>query len=331
MEQVAISVIVPIYNVESYVLGCLESIQNQTFQNFEVICIDDGSTDNSGQIADDFCLKDKRFSLIRQKNKGLSCARNVGLDSARGRYICFVDSDDYLHPNALEIMYTIIQEKQTDVVSMLPMKTTEMYPVSFPVFKNPFSKVQIITDPLKAFLSRRDIITGVWTRLYKKDVLNDIRFIEGIYFEDIPFTIQIMTTIHSMAFIPLELYYYYTNSNSIMRSSFTIKKIQSYITVIQKIYNYIQMNHPSNLSIIRRYVLNKRLKMMMNQAVRKQKDISVQYQLFSEMQKSIPDLYHLGMISYEGLKLHHRIALFLLLHNHPDAACRWMRLFTKSA
>lgn len=327
MKSVAISVIVPIYNVESYVLGCLTSIQNQTFRDFEVICIDDGSTDNSAQIAADFCTKDNRFSLIRQENKGLSGARNTGLDAAQGQYIYFIDSDDYLHPQALEIMYDVIQEQKTDVVNIQLIKTKEHYPVDFTVFKKPYPKIQEIDNPFGAFVSRREIATGVCTRLYKKIILDDIRFIEGIYFEDIPFTIQVMARISKMSYIPLPLYYYYTNPNSIMRSSFTEEKVRSYFRVIQEIYNYIQKNHPDYLPLVRRKVLNKRVKMMMNQAVRKQKDSEKQYQLFQGMQNQLSNFYVSGIISYKGLKLYHKIALFLLLHNCPKAACRWMRLF----
>ncbi len=327
MKSVAISVIVPIYNVESYVLGCLTSIQNQTFRDFEVICIDDGSTDKSGQIASDFCSKDKRFYLIRQENKGLSGARNTGLDAARGRYVYFVDSDDYLHPQALEIMYDVIQEQKTDVVNIQLLKTKERYPVDFSVFEKPCAKAQVIDNPFLAFVSRREIATGVWTRLYKKTVLDDIRFIDGIYFEDIPFTIQVMMTIPKMSYIPLPLYYYYANPNSIMRSSFTEKKVQSYFKVIYEIHNYVQKNHPDCLPFVQCNVLNKRVKMMINQAVRKQKDSEKQYLLFQRMQKQLSDFYISGIISYKGLKLYHKIALFLLLHNYPKAACRWMRLF----
>ena len=327
MDIVSISVIVPIYNVESHVTGCLTSIQNQTFGDFEVICIDDGSTDNSGQIAADFCAKDKRFSLIHQKNKGLSGARNTGLQAARGTYVCFVDSDDYLHPQALEILYTAIQEQKTDMANMQLVKTTEVYPPSFPVFQKPYPIPQLITDPLSAFLSRRDVMTSVCTRLYRKTLLDSIRFIEGIYFEDVPFTIQVMSKAHSLSFVPAALYYYYANPTSIMRSSFSTAKVASYITVIQSVYDYIQTHRPSDLPAVRRDILNKRVKMMMNQAVRKQKDRAVRHRLFQAMSQQLRPLYEAGVISYDGLKLRHKIALFLLLHHKPRAACRWMGLF----
>ncbi|MBO4654863.1 MAG: glycosyltransferase family 2 protein [Bacteroidales bacterium] len=105
----AISIIVPVYKVEQYLRRCLDSIQNQTFTDWECILIDDGSPDNSGSICDEYAQKDKRFRVIHQENKGVSAARNAGLNVARGEWISFVDSDDYLYPDALKDLFGAIQ------------------------------------------------------------------------------------------------------------------------------------------------------------------------------------------------------------------------------
>ena len=110
-----ISIIVPVYNVEKYIDKCIKSILEQTYKNLQIILIDDGSQDKSGQICDEYELQDNRIEVIHKKNGGLSDARNLGIKKARGEYIGFVDSDDYISKNMYEDMYKIIQEKDSDV------------------------------------------------------------------------------------------------------------------------------------------------------------------------------------------------------------------------
>lgn len=114
--MIELSIIVPVYNVESHLPKCLESILNQTFRDFEVILIDDGSTDNSGVICDEYCKNDYRFKVVHQLNKGVSSARNVGLEIAEGKYLGFVDADDWIEPTMYEKMISIAKMKEYDVV-----------------------------------------------------------------------------------------------------------------------------------------------------------------------------------------------------------------------
>ena len=110
-----ISIIVPVYNVEKYLSRCLDSILVQTYRDFELILVDDGSTDRSGAICDEYASRDERIKLIRQSNQGLSVARNVGLDAARGDYIGFVDSDDYIHPETYQILLDALLKYDADL------------------------------------------------------------------------------------------------------------------------------------------------------------------------------------------------------------------------
>ena len=111
-----ISVIVPVYNVEEYLDVCLDTIIMQTFKDFEVICVDDGTQDSSGEILDKYALFDKRIKVIHQENKGLSGARNTGVEAANGEYIMFVDSDDYISPLMLENLYKNVKQNKSDFV-----------------------------------------------------------------------------------------------------------------------------------------------------------------------------------------------------------------------
>ena len=116
MSQPQISVIIPVYNVEQYLSKCLESIINQTLQDIEIICINDGSTDNSLQILEEYAQKDSRMIVINQENQGVGVARNKGLEIARGDYIWFVDSDDYVERNGLDYVYEKSKENNADIV-----------------------------------------------------------------------------------------------------------------------------------------------------------------------------------------------------------------------
>ena len=117
-----ISVIIPVYNVENYLDECIQSVLQQTYKNLEIILVDDGSTDNSGVICDEYKDKDTRITVLHQKNGGISKARNVGIEYAHGEYIGFVDSDDFIHPQMYELLYAAIHKEQTDVA---PCKTEE--------------------------------------------------------------------------------------------------------------------------------------------------------------------------------------------------------------
>ena len=111
-----ISIIVPVYNVEKYVAECIESIIKQTYQNLEILLIDDGSTDNSGKICDKYAEKDKRIKIIHKENGGVSSARNLGLDLAQGEYIAFIDSDDFVSNKYIESLYSAIEHKDAEIV-----------------------------------------------------------------------------------------------------------------------------------------------------------------------------------------------------------------------
>ena len=322
-----ISVIVPIYNVEEYVLGCLKSVAKQTFDDFECICVDDGSTDNSGKIADDFALSDKRFSVIHQKNGGLSDARNTGMKNATGDWIFFLDSDDYLHPQTLEILLDTALKNAVNVVNCGSQNTSDKYKEILEQVNITNCKISIIKNPLESFLTKRAIKTGACFRLYKKSLIEKIPFIKGIHFEDIPFTTQLMNEIEKMAFVDAPLYYYYKNPNSIMRSDFSKEKIASYDKIIRHLAEYFKRSAPAKFDFVQKHLFNQRVKMMLNQCIRKQKDKEKQLELFECAQKVIQLLYSEKLISYQGLKIKHKITLWLILNKKASYALRWGRLF----
>jgi hypothetical protein len=176
-------------------------------------------------------------------------------------------------------------------------------------------------------MTKREVITGTPIRLYPKQLLDKIRFIEGIYFEDVPFTTMVMASIQKFALCDTPLYYYYENPISTMRSSFTAQKVASYDTVIRTVYHYIRENRPDDLANVQRFILNARFKMMVNQSYRKQKNTALRHELFQDIQKRVSALYHDSMISYAGLKMKHRLCLWFLLKGKPRIAETVLKVF----
>ena len=183
-----ISIIVPIYNEEKYVKQCLESLINQDFDEYEIICIDDHSTDNSNQIVREFQKISNRIKLIlHSSNQGLSSARNTGLKAAHGEYVLFVDSDDMLLDNALKIIYKNMQENELDILSFDYKQIVEKN-----VYAPHYKKCAVLGEVCSGresfckHVELNDTRVMVWLRCYKRKFLmdNDIWFCKGIYFED---------------------------------------------------------------------------------------------------------------------------------------------------
>ncbi|MBO7244457.1 MAG: glycosyltransferase [Alphaproteobacteria bacterium] len=320
MTQPLISVIVPIYNVETYLKGCLESILHQTEPNFEAILVDDGSTDRSGLIADEYARKDPRFKVIHQENKGLSGARNTGLKVAEGIYVAFLDSDDYWHPEFLRVMSQTAQKERADLVVCKLQHTDKFYHQMSVSHALPNFKIQRFYKPLDGFLENKDLASNVCVKLHRREAIQNLFFKEGIYFEDVLFSTLEMSQIKYAVYVNVPLYYYFANPQSIMRSSFTDEKVESYVITIFELYQYFKANKPAYLKKVQKQIINKRVKMCMNQAIRKQRSNYRSQMLFVKMAQEFKILYREGIISFDGLKVHQKMALALLIHNNPKAA-----------
>lgn len=196
-----VSIIIPVYNVEKYLLRCLESVKNQKFINIEVILVDDGSTDKSGNICDEFCKSNDRFSVIHKKNAGLGYARNTGLDYASGKYVLFIDSDDYIEANMIENMMQDIKEANADTCiggfKRIYDKTTIVQQNRFAgcTFENEEIKNEVLVRMLGVDKIKNDFIEmSVWKVLFSLDIIrhNNIRFPSEREFisEDIIFDLE---------------------------------------------------------------------------------------------------------------------------------------------
>ena len=219
-----ISVVVPIYNTSKYLPRCLNSIINQTYKNLEIICINDGSTDNSLSILQNYAQKDSRIKITTQKNAGLSAARNTGITKSTGKYITFVDSDDEISHNMLEKLLVSLQKNDADI-SVCSFK--EIYPDGKITHFNKVSSAQTYTteQSLKAMLQEQGFMLSATMKLFLTTYFKNIQFPIGKLHEDIGTTYKLIMRAHRVTFVPEELYFYHHHGESITSKKFDERKL----------------------------------------------------------------------------------------------------------
>ena len=235
-KQNLISVIVPIYNVEKYLKQCLDSIINQTYKNLEIILIDDGSTDNCGKICDDYALKDNRIKVIHKQNGGLSSARNIGLDTAKGEYIGFIDSDDYIEKDMYENMHNTALKTNTKLVICNWFKgNTNKWDKN----KNfPDKNILTTNEALEFFYN--DMY--VWNKLYKKDIVKKLRFIET-FAQDVLYTFVAFKRAKIISCLNKHKCYYRTNPKSRQHTKKFRKDFLFFLKVLNIELEYAEINN----------------------------------------------------------------------------------------
>ena len=247
-----ITIVIPIYNVENYLHKCVTSVINQTYTNLEIILVDDGSPDKCGEICDEYEKLDKRIKVIHKTNGGLSDARNAGIDIATGKYISFIDSDDYIDQDYVEFLYNQISkyntrmaicshrvlydtgkiiEKQTDEVSILDSKTV-----------------------LERILYDEDIDLSTWAKLYDINLFKDIRFPKGRLYEDSATTYLLIDQCKKISIESKSKYNYVIRRSSITNNKFTAKKMDL-ITSTEEMADYIITKYPDLKSAAERRVM----------------------------------------------------------------------------
>ena len=212
-----ISVIVPIYNVEKYLNRCIDSILNQTYRNLEIILVDDGSTDRSSEICLARSKEDTRIKVFRKKNGGLSDARNYGLDRSCGKYVFFIDSDDYIATDCIMRLYRNLKNTESDISTILfyPFNENEI-----PFSKMGTNRAYDNEKALEQLLYRRRCTTSAWGKLYDARLFDGIRYPVGKICEDLPTTYKIFAKAKKIAIDDSKLYYYLQRKDSIIRSEF---------------------------------------------------------------------------------------------------------------
>ena len=232
-----VSMIVPVYQVEKYIAQCIESVLNQTFQNFELILIDDGSKDKSGIICDSYAEMDDRILVIHTENRGAAAARNTGLERASGRYITFLDGDDYLAENMIARLYEVIEHSEYDVVvcdflNLLPDEKDN--------FSLHLKDMEVSgRDVLAHWKIQKNygVWTVVWNKIYTREILENLRFPEGKYFEDEFFSDQLYLRCSSIRVIPDVLCLHRVLASSTMNT----QKAENYLDLLDALQERLKI------------------------------------------------------------------------------------------
>ena len=226
LEQPLISIIVPVYKVEKYLKRCVDSILTQTYQNIEVILVDDGSPDNCGAICDKYKETDNRVFVIHKKNGGLSDARNVAIPLAKGEYISFIDSDDWISPYYVEHLYEAVAKCDADMgiswfENVFEGKILQSKP------EKPLSNYESLTaeECLKKLLYQNGVEVCAWGKLYNTAIIQDLRYPVGKLYEDIPVTYEAVKRSKKISVIGNVDYYYFQRTDSIQNVAFNDRKM----------------------------------------------------------------------------------------------------------
>lgn len=245
-----ISVIVPVYNIEKYIQQCIESIVNQTYKNLEIILVDDGSTDNSGKLCDDYAAQDQRIRVIHKENGGLSDARNAGLETCTGDFISFIDGDDWIELNMYEIMLEHINKNYCDIVSC--GYNVRYKNKNYKVYSS--NKIIDKCDIIRCYYAENNVFYGTCMRLYKKYIWKDLRFPKGKIYEDVFVFLDSFLKSNRIMIVSDCLYNYRQRKSSIMGRNFDKRQL-NLIDGHKKNLIFISKNYPQYISKAKKELL----------------------------------------------------------------------------
>lgn len=245
MNQVLISIIIPIYNVENYLKNCLESVIQQTYKNIEIVLVNDESTDRSIRIAEEYVQKDNRIRLIHQENKGLSGARNTGLKEAKGDFVFYLDSDDKLVPNALELLLDAAEKYDADVAQG---NFYYDYPDHLLLNQQQQKEVEVYNrnEAMWALLEHKTVLNFAWGKLIKTDLAKKHKFPEGKFYEDTFWKSQIIHDCTTYVALKEPIHYYLQRPSGIS-GEFSIRNLDQLEDEVERL-EFIKENYPEYIS-----------------------------------------------------------------------------------
>lgn len=239
IAKILISVIVPVYNVEQYIERCVNSIIDQSHVNLEILLVDDGTPDNSGRICEHYAVKDNRIIVIHKANGGLSDARNVALDIAKGEYIVFVDSDDYIGKDHIFTLLKLILKHDVKLGISLPNPFIEGEPPS--ISSIGIKEIKYSNDDaVQALMYQHPFDNNAWAKIYHKSLFSSIRYPKGLLYEDVATTYKLILRSDGVVFVNDKSYFYLLRTNSIEGSPFSVKKFESLMTIIKDLEQAIK-------------------------------------------------------------------------------------------
>ena len=249
MTRIKVSVIIPVYNSVKYLKESLDSVLKQTLKEIEIICVDDGSNDGSGILLKEYATRDDRIVLFSQTNRGVSTARNVGIQAAKGEYIYFLDSDDYIEPDTLETACREMDIKNLGIVYFdtyafsegdISEKIVEEKNKAYHR-KNDYSSIYTGAQLLYEFLKNQDYVCSIWKQMIRRDLLqeNNLCFYDGIIYEDELYTIQTMLLARRVSYIHRRLHHRRLRPNSIVTSHLSFQNVYGYFICVKEAYPFL--------------------------------------------------------------------------------------------
>jgi len=299
-----VSVIVPIYNVEKELKRCLESLINQLYPNLEILLIDDGSLDNSGQIASSYSELDSRVNYYKKTNGGLSDARNYGIKKATGTYILFVDSDDFIEIEAIKILVEVMERDNLDIVLGNAVRVEGGFQTKLLHSKGLSREIMSGEEYFSHALTVNQYAEAVWLNLYKAEIIkdNNLYFVKGQLHEDINWTPKVLLNAKKVRFLDYPFYQYVIRENSITQQKDLTKNIIHKMQAIDDLEEYYKKNsdkiNPDNIGTLKKHLITLYLS---------------SYFLESEKKPNINKAFLIRNAKTMGAKI--RVALFLI---HPS-------------
>lgn len=311
LQTPRISVVVPVYNAELYLSKCLESILNQTFEDFELICVDDGSSDDSVAILTSYADIDNRVKIMRQPNQGVSTSRNNAIDISIGKYIFFVDSDDYIASQTLEFLYRVMEENDVDIACTNFCYHVDMLEGFKEILDYDKVNKMFFDDPLYKYFTERKMIYGmIWNKIYKADMVKSIKFIPDRLFEDEIFTAMVMEKCKNMVQVDFNSYCYFYNENSISRKKFNKRVLADFIKNAEFLCEYFADN--KHIGIIK----ERKVKALLSTCYKRIKELdkNEHADLFKELKYGVKSMKDRGLITYGDFNIEGKLKLFRLLN-----------------
>lgn len=240
--MVKLSIIVPVYNVEKFLKKCIDSVITQKFKDFELILVNDGSSDSSGLICDEYAKKDTRIKVIHKTNAGQSSARNLGLSEAKGDYIGFVDSDDWIHEEMYDNLIKSAFGHDMDIVAC-NFWVMDANDNLTPYNKKPFDIKYDRDSAMNEIYTNKVLTFSPCNKIYKRELFVDLKFKEGIIFEDLDISYKLIYRSKKIAYLKECLYYYRYNINSTLKSKFTRKRLDEFHVRLD-LYRFYKQKYP---------------------------------------------------------------------------------------
>ena len=305
-----ISIVIPVYKVENYLEKCIRSIISQNFEDYELLLVDDGSPDRCGAICDEWANKDKRISVIHKQNGGISDARNAGIEQAKGDYLCFIDSDDWIAPDMLKTLYDIATESRADLVCCNFLQVNEQgEQLRKPATVTPgvYTQDEFWTN---RFNSDVKIYYDVaWNKLYRRSIFETLRYPVGKIHEDDQVLYEVVSQCNSIALTDKIGYYYVIRDNSIMRTKRSVRNLSAPDAFIHWAEMFVKNEKWFFAEEALLYAVHELLFCDFGKNGKRSKE-------YKAIKRRVRGLYH---SMYGHLSTKRRVSLFLYLINEPIA------------